>query len=183
MKKKDQNQSNLSVGKTYNIKQQKEEKMKTAVASSTIGLILMFLGVANVAAHCEIPCGIYDDALRSNLIYEHTTTIEKSMKKIVQLSQQNPVNYNQLVRWIANKEEHATKFMDIVQQYFLNQRIKPVDDSASIKYDDYIKQLKFMHGMLVTAMKCKQTVDKLNTAKLSGLVAKSKELYFKEQGH
>ncbi|MCK5701941.1 MAG: hypothetical protein KAI29_12345 [Cyclobacteriaceae bacterium] len=26
-------------------------------------------------AHCEIPCGIYNDELRITLLYEHFTTI------------------------------------------------------------------------------------------------------------
>jgi nickel superoxide dismutase len=34
---------------------------------------------------CEIPCGIYDDPLRTGLIAEHFTTTVKSMKKIVVL--------------------------------------------------------------------------------------------------
>ena len=55
----------------------------------------MLLPTAKVTAHYEIPCGIYDDELRANLIYEHTITIEKSMKSIAELSRQNPVDYNQ----------------------------------------------------------------------------------------
>ena len=49
--------------------------MKTTIISLTTGLILLLCMSADVAAHCEIPCGIYNDELRSNLIYEHTTTI------------------------------------------------------------------------------------------------------------
>ena len=134
-------------------------------------------------AHCQIPCGIYDDELRYNLLEEDIRTIEKSMDMIIQLSAEDEKNYNQIVRWVMNKEEHATKFMDIVSNYFLNQRIKPVDDTAGAQYDDYIAQLTLMHRMLVTAMKCKQTTDKLNTAALSDLLAKSRELYFKEHKH
>ena len=89
--------------------------MKTIITSLTIGILFLFVMAAKVAAHCEIPCGIYDDELRTNLIYEHTVTIEKSMKNIAELSKQNPVNYNQLIRWISNKEEHA------------HQRFRPLD--------------------------------------------------------
>ena len=99
--------------------------MRTIITSLAIGFSLLFITAANVAAHCEIPCGIYDDELRANLIYEHTVTIEKSMKKIAELSKQNPVDYNQLVRWVSNKEEHAAKIQHTVSQYFMTQRIRP----------------------------------------------------------
>ncbi|PKK82383.1 MAG: superoxide dismutase [candidate division Zixibacteria bacterium HGW-Zixibacteria-1] len=146
---------------------------------------LMILSAAAVSswAHCEIPCGIYNDEMRYDMLAEDIQTIEKSMDMIIQLSAEDDKNYNQIVRWVNNKEEHTTKFMDIVSQYFLNQRLKPVDDTAGVQYDEYIAQLTLMHKMLVTAMKCKQTTDKLNTAKLSDLLAKSKELYFKEHNH
>ena len=46
---------------------------------------IFFIGVLSLSslqskAHCEIPCGIYGDSVRIALIYEHITTVEKSMK-------------------------------------------------------------------------------------------------------
>jgi nickel superoxide dismutase len=38
-------------------------------------------------AHCEVPCGIYDDSVRVALIYEHITTIEKAINNINKLSE------------------------------------------------------------------------------------------------
>jgi nickel superoxide dismutase len=75
-------------------------------------------------AHCEVPCGIYNDQMRIDMIREDITTIEKAMKEITALAGQSPVNYNQIVRWTMNKEEHAEKLQYIVQQYFMTQRIK-----------------------------------------------------------
>ena len=60
-------------------------------------------------AHCEVPCGIYQDSVRISLILEHITTIEKAMNQITKISNEDKPNYNQLVRWITNKEEHAEK--------------------------------------------------------------------------
>ena len=34
-------------------------------------------------AHCEIPCGIYDDEAGIKQLLEHVTTIEMSMNQIV----------------------------------------------------------------------------------------------------
>ena len=145
--------------------------MKTTVVSFMIGFIIVLLTTVNVAAHCEIPCGIYNDELRANLIYEHTTTIEKSMQKILELSKQNPTNYNQLVRWVSNKEDHASEIQHIVSQYFMTQRIK--SDSKN-----YTQKVALLHQMLQFAMKCKQTTDVNHVQKLRSLLSEFEVLYF-----
>jgi len=97
--------------------------MKTVYSLSLI-LFIAAAALTSAMAHCEVPCGIYDDQARTDMIAEHITTIEKAMKQITALSGQSPVNYNQAVRWVMTKEEHATKIQTIVSQYFLTQRIK-----------------------------------------------------------
>lgn len=132
-------------------------------------LALFTLLSSKAFAHCEIPCGIYDDATRMNLLLEHTTTIEKSMKMIVELEKGD--NSNQLVRWVTNKEKHAEMLQDIVTQYFMTQRIK--FDAA-----DYDKKLAALHKLLVYAMKCKQTTDLDNVQKLRDAAQEFHALYF-----
>jgi nickel superoxide dismutase len=78
--------------------------MKKFIFSILAVLLPLSFSISNVNAHCGIPCGIYDDQLRTQLIAEHATTIEKSMKQIMALSKANPTNTNQLVRWVTNKE-------------------------------------------------------------------------------
>ena len=134
-------------------------------------MVLVLMTGARLMAHCQIPCGIYDDELRAKLIAEHATTIEKSMNQIVELSKQSPVNYNQLVRWVNNKEEHAAEIQTIVSEYFLTQRIKPEDK-------DYEKKLKLLHGMLLSAMKCRQTTDLANVEALRTQLKEFSDLYF-----
>ncbi len=119
-------------------------------------------------AHCEIPCGIYDDATRLSLIQEHIVTIEKSMNKIKEL--ENGSNQNQLIRWVANKEDHANQLQEIVTQYFMTQRIK-------FDAKDYDKKLASLHQMLVYAMKCKQTVDLANVESLKKAAKEFHDLY------
>ncbi|MBW1997689.1 MAG: superoxide dismutase [Deltaproteobacteria bacterium] len=125
-------------------------------------------------AHCEIPCGIYDDEARINMIAENITTIEKSMKEIIRLQKQSPLNYNQLVRWIMNKEQHADGLQEIVSQYFLTQRIK-------IGAEKYAEKLSLLHKMLVYAMKAKQTTDLGNVKTLRSLLKQFRDLYFAQQ--
>ena len=136
-----------------------------------LSLTVAFLSVASAAAHCEVPCGIYDDEMRADMIAEHVTTIEKAMNQISELSGKTPLNYNQIVRWVTNKEYHATEIQHIVSQYFLTQRIKP-------DADQYGKKLEVLHQMLISAMQCKQTTDLTNVEKLRSLLKEFEVLYF-----
>jgi len=133
-----------------------------------LGTLLFIASFA--AAHCEIPCGIYDDEARMGLLAEHITTMEKSMKTITDLQNTQPLNYNQLVRWIMNKENHADAFQKIVSQYFMTQRIK-----TDMK--NYNKILTVLHRMLVYAMKCKQTTDLSHIETLRTLLKELQTLY------
>ncbi len=128
-------------------------------------------GQSALYAHCEIPCGIYHDQLRIEMIREHITTVEKSMNEIIRLSAETPVNYNQLVRWIDNKEAHADYIQEIVSQYFLTQRINPGQEK-------YEARLAVLHQMLVAAMKCKQTLDLTNVKALRDLTDNFVDFYF-----
>ena len=158
------------------------KRVKTICAAL---VVLFFIPVISFP-HCEIPCGIYNDPLRITSLNEHITTIEKSMNQIEQLSDEKPVNYNQLVRWITNKEEHATEFQHIVSQYFLTQRIKPAAEKDKKAYSKYLHELTLLHQMLVFSMKTKQTTDLAHVETLRSLVKEFKKSYFegKEQaGH
>lgn len=152
-------------------------------------LLALSLFIALVAigqksyAHCEIPCGIYGDSVRVELIAEHIETIAKSMNQINELSEAGNKNYNQLVRWVMNKEEHAKKIQDIVSQYFLHQRIKPVQPTEVEAYAKYTNQLALLHQLLVLSMKAKQTTDLTVIDKLTTTLDKFSHSYFHKHTH
>jgi nickel superoxide dismutase len=127
------------------------------------------LYLSSAQAHCQVPCGIYDDATRMTLIFEHTTTIEKSMKQITELEEGK--NANQLVRWIMTKEDHADKIQKIVSEYFMTQRIK-------LDATEYVKKITALHKMLIYSMNCKQTTDLANVEKLRAAAEEFHTLYF-----
>lgn len=133
--------------------------------------------------HCEVPCGIFNDKLRIELVKEHITTIEKSMKLINQLSKEEKTNYNQLVRWITTKEKHANKIQEIVSQYFLHQRVKIKNEEDLNAYNKYIQQLESLHHISVYAMKSKQSTDLSLIEKLQVKVKGFEHLYFTEHNH
>ena len=144
-------------------------------------LLLSMLYVRSGFSHCEIPCGIYDDEMRFSMIEEDIKTIEKSMDQIVTLSVEANKNFNQIVRWVQNKEKHAIDLMHIVTQYFMTQRIKPVDEKDAQVYVEYRNKLVLLHQMLVYAMKAKQTTDLANVENLKSLLTQFRSIYFKKE--
>ena len=144
-------------------------------------LLIAVIVPVQIYAHCEIPCGIYNDKMRIDMLKEHVTTIEKSMNQIIELQKAETINYNQLVRWINNKDEHADEMQHIVTQYFMTQRIKPVDGSDKAALEKYQKELGLLHEMLVYAMKAKQTTDLQNCTKLNELIDSFYSSYFSEE--
>ena len=102
------------------------------------------------------------------------------MNMINELSKQTPVNYNQLVRWITNKEDHANKLQEIVTQYFMTQRIIYADTKNADQHNKYIMELTILHQILVNAMKAKQTVDLEYVQKLRSMVQSFRVSYLGE---
>ena len=141
------------------------------------GLLLLAGATSVVFSHCEIPCGIYGDPTRLDMMAEHITTIEKSMKQINTLSEAGAKNSNQLIRWVVNKEDHADAFTEIVTQYFMTQRIKPAAEGSGASYKAYVQKLTLLHQMMVTSMKCKQSTDLKNIATLRSLLGEFRLAY------
>ena len=149
-----------------------------AVTATLIPFLISLFTFSPAFPHCEIPCGIYGDETRFTMIEEDITTVEKSMKLIVELSKAGEKNYNQIVRWIDNKEKHANLIQETVSQYFMTQRIKPADVTNQAEYKKYMEQLTLLHEMLIYAMKAKQTTDLANVEKLRALVSSFKTSCF-----
>ena len=145
-------------------------------------VLFVFSLSATAFAHCEIPCGIYTDKMRFGMWLEQITTVEKSMNQIVELSKAGDKNYNQIVRWVTNKDKHADDIREIAVQYFLTQRIKPVmDKNDAAAVEKYNQSLAVLHHIIVHSMNAKQTTDLEHVEKLRGLVKKFYKLYFDEE--
>ena len=155
-------------------KKRKEKLIVSVLLLTTLCLV----PARTVFSHCEIPCGIYDDRMRISMIAEDITTLEKSMKQIVTLSNQKEKNINQIVRWIQNKEDHANKIARTVTQYFMTQRLKPVKEEGSTEHRAYLDKLTTLHEMLFYAMKAKQTTNLSNVEKLRFLLDRFSKAYF-----
>lgn len=101
-------------------------------------------------AHCQIPCGIYDDHARVEAMKEDAVTVEKAIRLIAELSGKSDAqSVNQQVRWVMNKEKHAQNIIETISNYFLTQRVKP-------DQQDYAERLARHHAVMIAAMKAKQ---------------------------
>jgi len=104
-------------------------------------------------SHCQIPCGIYDDYARVQLMLEDSATIEKADKLIADLAGKSDAqSQNQIVRWVMNKEKHSQNIISTICDYFLTQRVKPTQN-------DYAERLIKHHAVIIAAMKAKQNAD------------------------
>ena len=155
-------------------------KIRNIIAIPTI---VTAFGLNIITAHCQVPCGIYDDAVRIIQIREHVTTIEKAMKQIDQLTndESSAQNMNQLIRWINTKEEHATFIQSIIADYFLAQRIKHKKNNEPGR-QQYVDQTLLLQQIIVAAMKSKQSMEKSGPESVSILLNQFVELYFDEHG-
>lgn len=129
-----------------------------------------------LSAHCEIPCGIYDDYARIQSMREDVATIEKAMVSMSELTGKTDIqSKNQLVRWIMNKEQYAQKIITTISDYFLTQRVKPTQK-------DYPERLRKHHSVILAAMNVKQNTD-LKYTKLLQESIEALAPYYPEHTH
>jgi len=107
-------------------------------------------------AHCQIPCGIYDEQARIDQMHEDTDTIAKAIRKMNELAGEDGAQAaQQFVRWTTNKEEHASRIISTISKYFLTQKIKPVAEGEDGR-QAYLEKVGDHHAVMVAAMKAKQ---------------------------
>ncbi len=138
--------------------------------------MLLVSTTPSAQAHCQMPCGIYDDPARIAELMEDAQTIRKavtSMQTMIQDESDDPLSgFNQSTRWVMTKDQHAQNIQDVVSNYFLTQRVKAVPADLSMPgHEYYVQQLMGFHRILVAAMKCKQTVDIANVDELDAAIA------------
>mmetsp|Transcript_18201 Transcript_18201/g.42354 ORF Transcript_18201/g.42354 Transcript_18201/m.42354 type:complete len:181 (+) Transcript_18201:68-610(+) len=106
--------------------------------------------------HCQVPCGIFNDDGRIAAILEDAVTIRKAVSEMQSLHKAGTLqDMHQIIRWVNTKEEHASKIMTTVADYFLAQKVKP----ALLQHDEYADVLERHHKVILAAMKTKQSSE------------------------
>ena len=119
-------------------------------------------------------------------LLEDIATIEKAMAQIAALGEEEQPNWNQLIRWVTTKEQHAQAIQDEVSDYWLAQRIKvPTAKPGTAEHQEayrvYVGQLLFSHQLITTAMKCKQSTDASELVGMRFALESLQDLYFSEE--
>ncbi|MEM6885148.1 MAG: superoxide dismutase, Ni [Verrucomicrobiota bacterium] len=142
----------------------------------TLPIIIAFTAftIHNSSAHCQVPCGIYDDHARVQAMLEDAETVAKAGKMLSELAGKSDAqSLNQISRWVANKESHAQKIIATISDYFLTQRVKP-------DQKDYEERLKRHHAVILAAMKAKQNADPSFAEALSKAISGLADYYPKK---
>jgi nickel superoxide dismutase len=129
--------------------------------TAVFAIALMAQGASQRAhAHCQVPCGIYHDKARVQMMREDIETIDKAVKQIQALARKRDAqSQNQLTRWVVTKEQHAERIIRTISDYFMAQKIKPVDPKDRGGHARYSEMLLRHHAVMVAAMKCKQNAS------------------------
>jgi len=131
--------------------------------------------------HCQVPCGIFDDPAMVESVKEDAATIRKAMVQIGELmaEKQTPTIFNQMVRWVNTKEDHACKIITKMSEYGLCQRCKHFSDPTSPfeNEKDYTDAVLAHHTVMTASMKCKQNVDESFCDKLDHAIGDMGKMY------
>merc|ERR1712199_37834 len=146
---------------------------------STLHLVLRLRG-----GHCQVPCDIFDDPKLVAEVREAVATITKAMVQINELATAGTaLAFNQMTRWVNTKEEHANKIINLVGEYCLCQRVKPMTDAKTPfkSEEEYVETLKAHHAVMQAAMKAKQQVDPAVADALAAAVDEFSKMYLPQQ--
>ena len=120
-----------------------------------------------VVAHCQVPCGIFDDKRQLSKLKEDAQTIRKACTEMADLAPADDLaKTNTFTRWVMYKEKHADSIIEEVGYYFMCQRFPKFEFANN---EDYLSALELHHKLMVAAMKAKQgtgadTCDALDAA-------------------
>ena len=139
-----------------------------------IGLYEKTVGVKVAAAHCDIPCKIYDPYVAQIA----TLSVIRFMDLIAELDKKDSLtlaDHAQLSRLQAEKETHAEK----------------VKHEIRVIWGDYIKQPQFdkypdistlVHSIMLAGSACKQGIEREKGENLISLVNEFAEAFWSTKG-
>ena len=141
-------------------------------------LFLSVNATQEAEAHCQVPCGVYDDGARIARLLEDAETIKRACTFVNTFAEgeATPVGINQVARWVQTKEDHASHIISVVSEYFLTQKVK-TKAKGSAEYAAYLDSLAKHHAVMVAAMKTKQQVSSSAVHDLEHAIAALGALY------
>lgn len=109
---------------------------------------------SQLSAHCQMPCGIYDDQLVYDQVDQYYLTMYKAVSALKNSKFETLHDRNQYIRWVMLKNEESDTTAKILTTYFLQQKITPMAGDA-----DTQKLVHSIHQLLFYLVIIKQNVD------------------------
>jgi len=137
--------------------------------------ISKYIPIQDAAAHCDIPCKIYDPittqlAALSVIRFLDLINALEDTGSSLSLNQQA-----QLIRLVHEKEVHAAKVKDEVRiiwgDFFKQPQLDQLPDTHQL-----------VHDIMLAASACKQSTERENGEKLLGLVNQFSQYFWQAKG-
>jgi nickel superoxide dismutase len=118
-----------------------------------ISFFLCLISLNGLAAHCQLPCGIYHDDMAYDQIDQYIETMYKGITVINDSQFKTPRERNETIRWVMLKDKESDKMAHLITSYFLQQKI-------SLNDPDLTKKLTAAHKLLFLLVTIKQNTDR-----------------------
>jgi len=113
--------------------------------------VACFSLTSSLSAHCQMPCGIYNDQMMYDQVNQFYLTAFKAVKALEHNEFTTDEDKNQFVRWVMTKERLCNETAMLLTTYFFQQKIMPIDDNIDL--------VKSLHKLLFQLVAIKQNVD------------------------
>ncbi|MBT3268626.1 superoxide dismutase, Ni [Candidatus Poribacteria bacterium] len=133
------------------------------------------IGFDEAKAHCDVPCGIYDPSAAQISALTVVRMMDLMSDLLSGLSEWDGESANKIIRYVAQKEEHAEQ----------------VKHEIRIIWGDYIKAPQveahpnihqLTHDIMTTASKCRQGTSRDDGLALVDLVNQFAEIFWATKG-
>lgn len=126
-----------------------------------------------LSAHCQMPCGIYHDDMVFDQIDQYVETMYKGMTMLTTSKFETPKDRTEFVRWVMTKDSSSNDVAELINTYFLQQKIKPGEP-------DTTKKLISAHNLLFLIVQIKQNTDRTLVEKFNDEWEKFKLMFHVE---
>ncbi len=114
--------------------------------------VLLGSNPSTLTAHCQMPCGIYHDAMIYDLIDQYAETMAKAVTVMNQSKFETVREKNEFVRWVMEKEKESNDTSQLITSFFLQQKIKSGEADTQ-------KRTESAHKLLCLIVAIKQNAD------------------------
>lgn len=112
----------------------------------------LLLAQGGLMAHCQMPCGIYHDEMVYGQIDQYVETMYKGISVLNNSKFSTTKERNEFIRWVIQKERASDDAAQLINGYFLQQKIQIGEESTT-------ERLISAHKLLFLIVGIKQNTD------------------------